>query len=244
MLINPTINTLKSMKLHGMAKALEAQLAMPDVDKLSFDERFGLLVDHESTHRENEGLQSRLRKAKLRHETVIEDVDLKKPRGIDKTLVAALSSCQWVHKHQNVLITGKAGVGKSFIACALAQKACRDGYTALYERAPRLFEELAVANADGRYGKVLLSICKRDVLILDDFGLTPLTQEQRRHLLEVLEDRYDRKSTIVTSQLPTDNWHDIIGEPTYADAIMDRLIHNAHKLQLTGGSRRKNQGED
>lgn len=238
MLLQPTIQNLKTMRLHGMVKALEAQMNMPDIEAMSFFERLGLLVDHELTYREDRSLQSRLRKAKLRQAAMIEDLDLKTQRGLDRNVIAFLSTSEWVHKHQNVLLIGKTGVGKSFVACALAQKACRDGFTALYERAPRLFEELAIARIDGRHSKLLDSLSRKDLLIIDDFGLAPLTSDQRRDLLEILEDRYDRRSTMITSQLSTDHWHEIIGEPTIADAIMDRLVHNAHLLKLKGESMR------
>lgn len=228
-----------------MVKALEAQMNMPDIESLSFHERLGLLVDHELSYREDRCLQSRLRKAKLRQAAMIEDLDVKAQRGLDRSVMAFLSTSEWVHKHQNVLLEGKTGVGKSFVACALAQKACRDGFTALYERAPRLFEELAIARVDGRHSKQLMSLARKDLLIIDDFGLSPLTPEQRRDLLEILEDRYGRRSTMITSQVPREHWHEIIGEPTIADAIMDRLVHNAHELKLKGPSMRdpKNNGK-
>jgi DNA replication protein DnaC len=219
-----------------MAKALESQLQTPEVNILPFEDRLGLLVDQEMNIRETARLAGRLRHAKLRQQACIEDLDLKATRGLDRSLVASLGDSQWVKLHRNILITGKTGVGKSYFGCALAQKACRDGY----HRVGRVFEELIVARASGAYTRYLNSLLKRDVLVLDDFALIPLNQDQRRDLLEILEDRYDRKSTVVISQIPYDEWYLSIGDATFADAILDRLVHNAYKVSLTGPSRRKN----
>ena len=239
MLTYPTLDKLKAMRFTGMARALEEQMQMAEIDSLSFEERLGLLIDRETTERENRRLTTRLRKAKLRQNAAIEDIDYRHPRGLDRSLMAKLSSCQWISQHLNVLITGPTGCGKTYIACALAHKACREGYTANYTRLPRLLQELHIAKGDGRYGKLLASFAKTQLLILDDWGLAKLTDEQRHDLLEILEDRHGLRSTVVSAQLPVDNWHEIIGDPTLADAIMDRLIHNAYKINLKGESMRK-----
>lgn len=241
MLTQPTVERLHTLGLVGMARALAEQL-QSDSDELTFLERLGLLVDREQTERENRRLKTRLAQAHLRQTASVEDVDLKLPRGLDKALFRSLSSCQWVAKHHNLLITGKTGVGKSYLACALAQKACRDGYRVLYVRVTRLLSELGLAKGDGRYPKLLASLARTDLLVLDDWGLQPFSDGQRRDLLEILDDRYDRRSTLVTSQLPVDSWHDAIGDPTLADAVLDRLIHNAYRLPLTGESVRKRRG--
>ncbi len=239
MLVNPTLDKLHVLRLTGMAKAYTEQEGMPDIGALSFDQRFGLLVDNEMTERQNLSLISRLRYAKLRLNACMEDLDIRYPRGLDKHLVTQLGSCQWVKDHHNVLLTGPTGIGKSYIACALAQNACREGYKSLYQRLPRLLEELGIAKGDGRYNKLLTNLSKTDLLVLDDFGLSKLTEPQCRDLLEVIEDRHGLKSTIMTSQLPVKNWHDIMLDPTLADAILDRLVHNAYKINLHGESLRK-----
>jgi DNA replication protein DnaC len=190
--------------------------------------------------RHNKRLARALREAQLRiRQACIEDLQASAPRGLEKALVRQLATCQWIHSHQNLVITGACGVGKTYVACALAHQACRKGYRALYRRVPRLFEELLLARADGTYARLLARIARFDVLVLDDWGLTPLDDLQRRDLLEIFEDRYSQRSTIVLSQLPTERWHDHIGEPTIADAICDRLLHNAHQLKLRGPSRRR-----
>jgi DNA replication protein DnaC len=243
MLTHPTLEKLQALKLTGMTAALSDQLQMPDIDELSFEERLGLLVDRELTARDNRRLTSRLRRARLKHPAALEDIDYRHPRGLDKALIQALASCRWVKDHLNILITGPTGVGKTWLACALAQKACREGHTALYLRLPRLLQELAIAKGDGRYPKLLTMLAKTEVLVLDDWGLVPLTAEQRRDLLEILEDRHGVRSTLATSQLPLDKWHDLIGDPTLADAILDRLVHNAYKINLKGASMRKHQAK-
>ena len=239
MLTHPTLDKLRALRLTGMAKALNDQMSMPDIHELSFEERLGLLVDHEMTERSDRQLQTRLRQAKLRISASLEDVDYRHPRGLDQSLMRSLASCQWIKDCRNLLITGPTGIGKTWIACAWGQQACRQGYRSLYVRLPRLLYELPIAKADGRYAKVMASLSRMDLLILDDWGLAQLTDEHRRDLLEVLEDRYGRRSTLVTSQLPLAHWHEAIGNPTLADAILDRLIHNAHKIQLKGDSMRK-----
>lgn len=239
MLNHPTVEKLQALKLTGMLKALSEQMTMSEVGDLSFEERLGLLVDREMTERHERRLRTRLHQAKLRLSAALEDVDYRHPRGLEKSLLLSLASCQWVKDRRNLLITGPTGVGKTWLACALGQQACREGYTALYLRLPRLLQDLPIARGDGRYGKLLASLAKTDVLILDDWGLAVLSDDHRRDLLEVLEDRHDRRSTLVTSQFPVDHWHEAIGNPTLADAILDRLVHNAYKITLTGESMRK-----
>jgi len=239
MLTHPTLDKLQRLKFTGMATALAEQLQMPAIEELAFEERLGLLVDRELTERENRRLSSRLRRARLKHNAALEDIDYRQPRGLDKSLIQSLAACRWVTEHLNILITGPSGVGKTWLACALAQKACREGHTALYLRLPRLLQEMTIAKGDGRYSKLLATLARTDVLVLDDWGLAKLTGEQRRDLLEILEDRHGVRSTLATSQLPVEKWHDIIGDPTLADAILDRLVHNAYKINLKGGSMRK-----
>jgi len=239
MLTHPTIDKLEALRLSGMVGALREQWKTPDINQLSFEERLGLLTDREVDVRETKRLQSRLKKAKLRQSASLEDIDFRQPRGLDKSLVLKLADCQWISKHQNLIVTGPTGAGKSYLACAFAQKACREGYNTSYVRMSRLFEDLGLAKGDGRYIKMLASFAKTDLLVLDDYGLAKLTREQRHDLLEILEDRYGVRSTLVASQLPIEHWHEQVGDPTLADAIMDRLVHNAHKIQLKGGSMRK-----
>ena len=227
------------MKFYGMLKALEEQMQMPDIAELGFEDRLALLVDREMTERENRKLTTRLRKAKLRQNASIEDIDFRHPRGLDKTLFMQLAAGRYLKEHNNILIIGPTGVGKTFMACALAQNACRMGYTTLYFRLPRLLHELSLAKADGRYNKLLKSICRTDLLVLDDWGLSKFVKEQRYDILEILEDRHQRRSTLITSQLPVKHWHEIIADPTLADAILDRFVHNAYKLVLKGESMRK-----
>lgn len=241
MLIHPTLDKLKTLKLDGMIQGLQAQARQPCIEQLSFEERLGLLVDRELTDRLDRRLKNRLREAKLKQNASLEDIDYQSNRGLDKALIHSLHDSQWIKRTLNILITGPTGIGKSWIACALAQKACRDGYTALYLRLPRLLQDMALAKGDGSYNKLFNKLGKTDVLLLDDWGLATWTAEQRRDLLEILEDRHGVHSTIVTSQLPLDQWHANLGDATLADAIMDRLIHNAYKLNLTGESLRKKQ---
>ena len=241
MLHHPTLDKLQTLRLHGMYHALVEQMPMPEIGALTFAERLGLLVDRACTEREERRLTTRLRQAKLRQPAWLEDLDYRQPRGLDKSLMTTLATCQWIRDRHNILITGPTGLGTTWIACALGQKACRDGFTALYLRLPRLLQEWPMAKGDGRYGKLMATLAKTDVLILDDWGLATLNAENRRDLLELLEDRYDRRATIVTSQLPVEHWHEALGDPTLADAILARLVHNAYKIPLQGESMRKQQ---
>lgn len=239
MLKHPTYEKLCAMKLTGMAAAFTQQQASHACQDMTFEERFGLLVDREMTDRTNRQIAMRLRLSKLRQNAAIEDVDFRHSRGLDKSLLMTLSDCSWIKRHDNCLLTGPTGVGKTYLACALASKACREGINVTYERTSRLLEALAVARAEGKYARRLAAIARYDLLVLDDWGLAPLTLEQSRDILEVFEDRYDRRSTLVTSQLPVSDWHRLLPDPTIADAALDRLVHNAYRIELSGESMRK-----
>jgi DNA replication protein DnaC len=242
MLINPIIYKIQQLRLHAMAQAFKDQLEQPGITGLSFEERLGLLMDIEVTARENRRLQQRLRKARLQQTACMEDIDYHSYRSLDKSLLATLSQCQWVSSRHNILIVGPCGTGKTFLACALAHKACLSGHTVLYYRMVRLLSELQLNKGDGQYGKRMGELAKTDVLILDDFGLSPLVDEHRHDLLEILDDRHDKHSTIVTSLVPVKLWHETIGNETLADAILDRLIHNSHRVEIKGESMRKTRG--
>lgn len=239
MLLEQTLQKLRSLRLNGIAIALEQQLAQPEFHKLSFEERLGLLVDRESLDRNNRRITDLLRKARLRQPACIEDIDYKQPRGLDRSYMATLITCDFIRHHHNLLITGPTGCGKSWLACAIGQQACRQGLSVKYLRVAKLIEELRIAHADGSYVAMLSQLAKSDILILDDFGIDQLSQQDQRDLLEIIEDRHKLKSTLITSQLSIKHWHDYIGEPTIADAIIDRLLNHAHKLELKGSSMRK-----
>lgn len=236
----PTIEKLKMLRLEGMLSAWLEQQKTVDKNALTFEERMGMLVDAEWTSRENKRIKRSLKEAKLRlTEACIEGIDYPAKRELDKAVVRQLQTCRWVQEHESVLITGATGTGKSYIACALASHACRRGFRATYRRAPRLFDELKIARADGTYRIVLGRLARVDVLVIDDFAVSTINDHERSDLLEVLEDRYGLRSTVVTSQLPPAHWHDYLADPTLADAICDRLVNNAHRLVLKGPSRRK-----
>ncbi len=242
MLNQPTMEKLYAMKLNGLAEAFREQLETPDSAQLSFEERFGLLVDRQWDWKQNRALTRRLQLARFKERGVIEDIDYQHPRGLDRKLLRTLATSEWVRQHQNLLFIGPTGLGKTWLACALAHKACRDGFFALHKRMAELFRDLAVARADGSIGQLLVKLSRIDVLLLDDFAMAPLKDSERRDFLEICDDRYQRCSTILTSQMPTAHWHEQIGDPTIADSIMDRLVHNSYRIELSGESIRKNRG--
>jgi DNA replication protein DnaC len=239
MLTMPTLDRLRELKFHGMAKSFQEQLGSAEYAELSFEERLGLMIDREKTERENRRFKTRLTRAKIRQQACLEDLDYAPSRGFDKSFMKALSTCQWMRDHLNLLIDGPTGSGKSFLASAFAHKACREGFKVLYFRAPRLFEDLALAHGDGRYPKLMNQIAKAHLIVIDDWGLSKMTDSQERDFLEVLEDRDGIHSTLIASQIPASHWHELMDNPTVADAILDRLIHNAYKINLKGESMRK-----
>jgi DNA replication protein DnaC len=243
MLTEPTMEKLRALRLGVMADAWAAQREDAKAHELDFDARFGMLVDAEHVARENKRLAKALRDAKLKiGGACVEDIDYGPKREIDRATIKQLTTCAWVAAHANVIITGMTGTGKSYIACALAQQACRRGYRAMYRRVPRLLEELALVHADGTYTRLLGRLARIDVLVLDDWGLAPLREQERRDLLEIFDDRHGARSTILTSQLNVDKWHDYLADPTIADALLDRVVHNAHRIKLKGPSKRKPEG--
>jgi len=241
MLINHTLDQLRVLKLTGMTDAYQQQLEQPALHELSFDERFTLLVERETMHRENRRLTRLLQLAHLKQSACVEDIDYKHKRGLDRSQMAALVTCDWIRAHHNLHITAPTGTGKSWLACALGNQACRQGLSVRYERASRLLDSLRIARGDGSYGKRLIQLAKTDLLILDDFGLKPLAQQERHDLLEVIEDRHGTRSTLITSQLPVSSWHEYLNDPTVADALLDRLLSHAHRLELKGESMRSRQ---
>ena len=247
MLINQTIDKLHVLNLMGMARALAEQQERADYQSLSFEDRLGMLADREVQDRENRRLERNLKSARLRmSQACIEDIDFRSKRSLDRSLILNLAEAQWVSAKHNILLTGATGSGKTFIACSLAHAALRRGHTALYMRAPRMLDELGIARADGRMPRFMLSLARVAVLVIDDFALTPLNADQASNLLEVIEDRSQLRSTIVTSQLPLAHWHEALGDPTLADAILDRLFQNAVRieLKLTGRSLRRSHSDD
>lgn len=246
MLNQQTLEKLHALRLHGMAEAFRAQcdpVQRDGIRELSFEERFALLVDQQWTWKQNRALERRLAKAKFRHRASVEDIDFRTPRGLDRTLLRSLlQDSAWVREHQNLFLIGPTGIGKSFLACALAEKACRDGFTAFYRRATQLFRDLTLARADGSLRVLLARLARVDVLLVDDWAMAPLADAERRDFLEICEDRYQMRSMILTSQLPVAQWHEQIGDPTLADSILDRLVHNAHRVEMRGESMRKKRG--
>ena len=240
MLLQQTVERLHEMKLTGMAQALEEQGGIPDIDDLSFEDRLALLLERERTARDDRRLRRLLQLARLRLLASVEDVDFRTRRGLDKSVFLKLAACDWIRQNQVVLIVGATGTGKTYLACALAMAACRQGLKVRYMRLPRLFNDLVIARADGSYNKLLASLARVDLLVLDDWGLAPMADRERRDLLEIVEDRYGRRATLVASQLPVEHWHELVGDPTLGDAIMDRLLHQAHTITLKGRSMRNN----
>ncbi len=239
MLNEQTFEKLDALKLAGMAQALKEHMQQPGMNDLSFEERFAMLVDAEHLFRENKRMKRLLQNAKLKMPASLEDIDYHAPRGLDKSVMRSLGTCGWIRRRQNVIIVGPTGTGKTYIACALTQRACREGISSYYLRTPALYRTLAMARADGSYARVLSRLGRIALLVLDDLGLAALSDQERRDLLEVIEDRHGSGSTIITSQLPVEHWHEVIGDPTIADALLDRLVHNAHRVTLKGESMRK-----
>jgi DNA replication protein DnaC len=238
-----TYNQLIELKLYGIARSFKEYLEQTEKDELIFEERLGIMVDREWTERQERRMKYRLSRSKLREEACVEDINYRHPRGLDRSVMQRIVACQWVKRHENIILTGKTGLGKTWLACALAHKACREGHTTLYVRVPRMLQELYIAHADGTYPKAMDRLAKPEVLILDDFGLAVLGDLERRDLLEVIEERQNRRSTIMTSQMKIKHWHEVIGDPTIADAIMDRLLSSSHRIEMNGKSMRKRKTE-
>jgi DNA replication protein DnaC len=244
MFIQPTLDSLNRLKLYGMAAALSEQMTQSAASGLAFEDRFGLLVEREALYRDNRRLARLLQLAQLKVRASLEDIDFLSRRGLDRPQIASLGSCDWIRSGQNLLIHGATGCGKTYLACALANQACRQGLSALYVRASRLFEELNLCHADGSFRKRLAAIAKVSLLVIDDFAISPMGARERTDLLELLDDRVGTRATLITSQLPIENWHDYIGDPTLADAILDRLVHSAHKIHIEGETMRKRAAAD
>jgi DNA replication protein DnaC len=239
MMTNPTLSKLQDMRLIGMVKAFEEQIAMPDIGQMTFEDRFGLIIDREEIERRNRKFKTRIRKAKPKESACVEDITFSSARGIDKKTVLSLANCEWIRHQQNIIISGPTGVGKTYLACALLHSACREGFTAKYLRVPRFLRQLSAAKLDGSYDKLMKDLARTDVILFDDLGLSKMSGEESRDLLEIMEDRHAQKSSILTSQLDSEKWYDLIPDPTIADALLDRIIHRSHKIKLKGGSLRK-----
>jgi len=234
-----TFDKLYRMKLHGMAQALQEQLQQPDLAGLAFEERFAMLVDAQWLWRENRALTTRLHNAKLKQQASVEDINFRHPRQLERSVMRSLSGCDWVRERHNIVIIGPSGIGKTFVCCALLEKACREGFSALYLPAEKFFRMLAIAYADGSFDRLLSKLARIDALAIDDWGIVPMGDRERRYMLEVLEDRNHARSTVVTSQFPIENWHEVVGSPTLADAIIERILTRAHRIELQGESLRR-----
>ncbi|MCG5529197.1 MULTISPECIES: IS21-like element helper ATPase IstB [Halorhodospira] len=239
MLHQQTIEQLRTLKLTGMLEALEQQQAQPQTHELSFEQRLAMLVERERLHRENRRLARLLQQARLRVPACVEDIDYRHPRGLEKPRMAALAQCDWIRQAQNLCLTGPTGCGKTWLACAIGNQACRQGLSVRYLRLPKLFEQLRIAHGDGSYPRLMARLLKTELIIIDDWGIQKISAAQRQDLMEVIEDRHGRRSTLIASQMPVEHWHELIGEATLADAILDRLLHGAHRLELRGESMRK-----
>ncbi|MEI6095149.1 MAG: IS21-like element helper ATPase IstB [Gammaproteobacteria bacterium] len=244
MLTHPLFEQLKTLRWQGVLEAFQEQIGTPDINRLSFDERFALLIERECLVRDNRKLTNRLRQAKLKEQACIEDIDYSSERQLSRTVITRLAQCNFIARKENLLITGPTGTGKTYLACAFANQACRQGYGARYIRLPKLFQAITIAKGDGSYIKLMEHVSKLSLLVLDDWGVAPMTDANRRDLLEIIDDRYNQASTLITSQLPVNTWHDSIGDATLGDAILDRLLHNAHRIEIDGPSMRKNKAKN